>query len=75
MGFGTPVSSPEEAVNILVQREVPEIQEVLSGKSHDAIFMPDTFLYRELTDKVTLATDATRVKTLNFSLVYSLSIC
>ena len=52
LGHSISVSSPDEAADILVQREIPEIEEVLLGKSHGVIFVPDSFVFRELTNKV-----------------------
>ena len=51
LGHGISFSNPDVAADILVQREIPEIEEV-PGKSHSVIFVPDSFVFRELTNKV-----------------------
>ena len=48
LSCGTPVSSSDEAVDILVLSEVPEIPDVFTRKSHEAILILHTILYREL---------------------------
>ena len=54
MGCGISVTSPEEAAEFLVNRdkEVSVIREVLSGKSHNCIALPGSFVYSDFADKV-----------------------
>ena len=40
-------------MRIFIQREFPEVEKLIQdGHSHDVIFVPDSFLYKELTEKV-----------------------
>jgi hypothetical protein len=45
------LSNPEDATNEFFKREFPEILES-KNKSHDAIFVPDSFLFGDITEKV-----------------------
>ena len=40
-------------MKIFIQREFPELEKLnQDGHSHDVLFIPDSFLYKELTEKV-----------------------
>jgi hypothetical protein len=52
MGQNTSAKSPDEAMDIFIEREFPEILEVLKGASHDVKFIPASFIYGNLTEKV-----------------------
>ena len=40
-------------MKIFIQREFPELEKLnQDGYSHDVLFIPDSFLYKELTEKV-----------------------
>ncbi len=51
LGCGMKTTNPEEAGELLMKREYPEILNC-QGKDHDYLFIPDTFMYEELTTKV-----------------------
>jgi hypothetical protein len=48
MGQNTSATSPDEAMDIFIEREFPEIL----GASHDVKFIPASFIYGNLTEKV-----------------------
>jgi hypothetical protein len=52
MGQETFAKSPDEAMDILTDREFPEILKVQEGASHDVKFIPASFIYVHLTEKV-----------------------
>ena len=53
LGENCIVKTPKEAMRIFIQREFPEVEKLIQdGHSHDVIFIPDSFLYKELTEKV-----------------------
>ena len=54
MGQETFAKSPDEAMDIFIEREFPEILEVLKGASHDVKFIPPSFIYGNLTEKVSI---------------------
>jgi hypothetical protein len=54
MGQNTFAESPEEAMDIFIDREFPEFFEVLKGESHDVKFIPPSFIYGNLTEKVSI---------------------
>jgi hypothetical protein len=54
MGQETFAKSPDEAMDIFIDREFPEILEVLKGASHDVKFIPPSFIYGNLTEKVSI---------------------
>jgi hypothetical protein len=51
LGFGVKTTSPTEAGELLMKREYPEIFNSIT-KPHNVIFMPETYLYGQLTEKV-----------------------
>ena len=53
LGENKIVETPEKAMKIFIQREFPELEKLnKDGHSHDVLFIPDSFLYKELTEKV-----------------------
>jgi hypothetical protein len=46
------LSNPEDATNEFFKREFPEILESKNKSPHDAIFVPDSFLFGDITEKV-----------------------
>jgi hypothetical protein len=52
MGQNMFAKSQDEAMDIFIGREFPEILEVLKGASHDVKFIPGSFIYGNLTEKV-----------------------
>jgi hypothetical protein len=46
-------TDPRDAGRLLLQREYSEIAEC-GRKSHDPVFIPDSYLYEGLVEKVTL---------------------
>jgi hypothetical protein len=52
LGQETFAKSPDEAMDIFIDREFPEILEVLKGASHDVKLIPASFIYGNLTEKV-----------------------
>lgn len=52
LGNGTSARSPDEAMDLFISREFPEIMAIKNGSSHDVRFIPDTYIYKELTEKV-----------------------
>jgi hypothetical protein len=53
MGNNTFAKSSDEAMDLFLTREFPEILGIKEGKSHNVMFIPDTFIYKGLTEKVT----------------------
>jgi len=51
LGFGTKAYSLKEAGELLLKREYPKISEC-HQKEFDYIFIPDSYLYEGLTEKV-----------------------
>ncbi len=51
LGFGVKTTNPKEAGELLMKREYPEILDSTT-KPHNVIFIPETYLYGELTKKV-----------------------
>jgi hypothetical protein len=52
MGNNTFARSPDEAMDLFLTREFLEILGIKEGKSHNVTFIPDTFIYKGLTEKV-----------------------
>jgi hypothetical protein len=52
MGNYSFASSPDEAMELFLTREFPGILGTKEGKSHNVMFIPDTFIYKGLTEKV-----------------------
>jgi hypothetical protein len=46
------LSNPDEATKEFFKREFPEILESNNKTPHDAIFVPDSFLFGDITEKV-----------------------
>ncbi len=46
------MSNPSEATKEFFIREFPEILESKNKSPHDAIFVPDSFLFGDITEKV-----------------------
>ncbi len=51
LGFGVKTTNPKEAGELLMKREYPQILEA-ANKPHDAIFIPETYLYGKLAETV-----------------------
>jgi hypothetical protein len=51
LGFGVKTTSPKEAGELLMKREYPEILNSTT-KPHDVIFIPESYLYGTLIEKV-----------------------
>jgi hypothetical protein len=51
LGFGVKTSSPKEAGELLMEREYPQILKS-AATPHDAIFIPEVYLYGTTTEKV-----------------------
>jgi len=53
MGNGKIVLNPPEAMGYFIQTEFPQIHKLVTdGKSHDVIFVPDSYLFEQWTEKV-----------------------
>ena len=52
LGNDTFARSEDEAMNKFLEREFPEILKVANGESHQVIFIPDTYIFGDLTEKV-----------------------
>ncbi len=52
MGNNTFASGPDEAMYHFLTREFPEILGIKKGNSHNVMFIPDSFIYKGLTEKV-----------------------
>ena len=39
-------------MDLFIERELPKILDLKNGTSHDVLFIPDTYIYNELTEKV-----------------------
>jgi hypothetical protein len=52
MGNHTLARGPDEAMDLFLNREFPEILDIKKGKSHNVTFIPDSFIYKGLTEKV-----------------------
>jgi len=52
LGNKTFAKSPDEAMDIFLRREFPEIEGLKTGSSHSVRFIPDTYIYKGLTEKV-----------------------
>ena len=37
-----------------LEREFPEVLNISKGESHEVIFIPDSYIYKDLTEKVIL---------------------
>ena len=44
--------NPDEAMDLFIEREIPEILDIKNGSSQNVLFIPDTYIYNGLTDKV-----------------------
>jgi hypothetical protein len=51
LGFGIKTTSPQEAGELLMKREYPQILESATTP-HDVIFIPEVYLYGKLAEKV-----------------------
>jgi hypothetical protein len=51
LGFGIKTTSPQEAGELLMKREYPQILESATTP-HDVIFIPEVYLYESITEKV-----------------------
>ncbi len=56
LGNDTVARGPDEAMNKFLDREFPEVRDVTKGESHQLIFVPDSFIYGDLTEKVRCST-------------------
>ena len=52
LGNGATARSPDEAMQRFLEREFPEVLNILKGESHELIFIPESFIYGNLTEKV-----------------------
>ena len=53
MGENMVVNTPDKAMKIFIKREFPEIQKLVQDhQSHKVLFVPDSFLFKDWTDKV-----------------------
>ena len=53
LGFGIKTTSPQEAGELLMKREYPQILESATTP-HDVIFIPEVYLYGKLAEKVNI---------------------
>ena len=53
LGFGIKTTSPQEAGELLMKREYPQILE-WATTPHDVIFIPEVYLYGKLAEKVNI---------------------
>ena len=44
--------NPDEAMDLFIKRELPEILDIKNGSSHNVLFIPDTYIYNGITEKV-----------------------
>ena len=56
LGNDTFARGPDEAMSKFLDREFPEVRDVTKGESHQLIFVPDSFIYGDLTEKVRSST-------------------
>ena len=52
LGNDTFARSEDEAMVKFLEREFPEVLKVSEGESHQVIFIPDTYIFGDLTEKV-----------------------
>ena len=53
LGEDKVVTRVDEAMEIFIQREFPKIQKLVQDhQSHKVLFVPDSYLYKEWTEKV-----------------------
>ena len=54
LGNGIYAQSPDEAMDKFLEREFPDVLNISDGESHEVIFIPDSYIYKDLTEKVIL---------------------
>ena len=62
--------TPDEAMEKFINREFPDVLEIKTGSSHDLKFIPDTFIYKNLTEKVKYVLNSNGVYKLLLRRVY-----
>ncbi len=53
MGSGDVAHTPEEAMEKFLKREFPDLLKAKDGSHHQVRFIPDSFIYGKVAEKVT----------------------
>ena len=53
MGSGDVAYTPEEAMEKFLKREFPDLLKAKDGSQHKVQFIPDSFIYGKVAEKVT----------------------
>ena len=56
LGNGRSAATAEEAMDIFMEREFPEILGVGTGRQHQVKFIPDSFIYGKVVEQVNIWT-------------------
>ena len=72
LGEDKVVTRVDEAMEIFIQREFPKIQKLVQDhQSHEVLFVPDSYLYKEWTEKVNyFYWKVSEVISINFSILF-----